>query len=284
MEKLNVVGVTLQGFAQGGWRTSIHCPEVAAIFDAGTVLPVSADRYFITHGHPDHSGALPSIVARRSITETHKPLQVYLPAGIARPLQDALDGMEKLFGGRRTLNTVINPVSPGDEIPIRKGLKVKALRTYHGVTSVGWAVEQTTNKLKAEFCGLAGQEIGRLRREGTQVTDEATSTMLVIPGDTKIDFLLRDEHARKAKVLVHEVTYWDNTLSSVEACRRYGHVHVDEMIEHCDKFEGEALVLVHRSMKYPRSQVEQILKDRFPQSMLPKIHIFDGGDRGNLVS
>jgi len=282
MEKLNVSGVTLQGFAQGGWRTSIHCPEVGAIFDAGTVLPVNADRYFITHGHPDHSGALPSIVARRSIMETKKPLQVYLPAAIAPHMQAAIDAMDNLFGGRRSLNTVINPMHHGDEVLIRKGLKVKALRTYHGVPSVGWAVEQTTSKLKAEFQGLEGQEIGRLRREGTEVTDDVTGTMLVVPGDTKIDFLLREEHARKAKVLVHEVTYWDNTLSSVEGCRRYGHVHVDEMIEHCDKFEGEALVLVHRSMKYPRSQVEQILKDRFPKAMLPKIHIFDGGDRGNL--
>jgi ribonuclease Z len=280
MEKLNVAGVTLQGFAQGGWRTSIHCPEAAVIFDAGTVLPLSADTYFITHGHPDHSGALPSIVARRSIADSRKTLQVYVPAGIAKHVQAAFDAMGKLFGGRRKLNAEVNPVRVGDEIPLRKGYSVKALRTYHGVTAVGWAVEQTTSKLKAEFQGLEGQEIGRIRREGVQVTDEVVSTMLTVPGDTKIDFLLNEEHARKAKVLVHEVTYWDNTLSSVEGCRRYGHVHVDEMIEHCDKFEGEALVLVHRSMKYSRTQVEQILKDRFPRAMLPKIHIFDGGDRG----
>jgi ribonuclease Z len=111
-----------------------------------------------------------------------------------------------------------------------------------------------------------------------QVTDEVMSTVLVVPGDTKIEFLLRCEQARKAKVLTHEVTYWDDQ-SSPEKCRAYGHTHVDEMIEHCDKFEGEALVLVHRSMKYKRAEVEEIIKRRFPSAMLPKIHVFDGGDR-----
>lgn len=285
MEKLNVAGVTLEGFAQGGWRTSIHVPEIGAIFDAGTVLPRTADRYFITHGHPDHAGALPSIVARRSIMETKKPLQVYLPASIAPHMQEAMDAMDRVFGGRRALNVQINPIRRGDEVFIRKGVKVKAVRTYHGVPSCGWVVEQTTSKLKEEFRGLEGRKIAELRKGGTQVTHDVVSTMLTVPGDTRIDFLLREEQARKAKVLVHEVTYWDNTLSSVEGCRRYGHVHVDEMIEHCDKFEGEALVLVHRSMKYPRHQVEKILKDRFPAAMLSKIHIFDGGDRGShLVS
>lgn len=284
MEKLNVAGVTLEGFAQGGWRTSIHCPEVGAIFDAGTVLPTIADRYFVTHGHPDHSGALPSIVARRSVMEVKKTLQIYMPATLAPSMQDALDAMGKLFGNRRgALNAQVNGVQIGDVVHIRKGLKVRVLPTYHGAPSCGWAVEQTTSKLKAKFHGLEGKEIAKLRQGGTEITDDVTGTLLVVPGDTTIEFLLREEQARKAKVLVHEVTVWDDSYSTVEGTRRYGHTHVNEMIEHCDKFEGEALVLVHRSMKYSRSLIEETLQRRFPAAMLPKIHLFDGGDRGAPV-
>lgn len=284
MEKINVAGVTLQGYAQGGWRTSIHCPEVGAIFDAGTVLPTMADRYFVSHGHSDHSGALPSIVARRSVMEVKKPLQIYMPSSLAGFMQDALDAMDKLFGNRRgALNTKINGVEIGDVIHIRKGLKIRALRTYHSAPSCGWAVEQTTSKLKPEFHGLEGREIAKLRQGGTEITNDVTGSLLVVPGDTKIEFLLREERARKAKVLVHEVTVWDDSYSTVERTRQYGHTHVNEMIEHCDKFEGEALVLVHRSMKYSRSLIEETLQRRFPAAMLPKIHLFDGGDRWRPV-
>lgn len=156
----------------------------------------------------------------------------------------------------------------------------EAVKTYHGkAPSIGWAVEQTTQKLKPEYLGLPGPEIGKMRREGVEVTEGRTRTVLAFPGDTKIDFLRYEEKARKAKVLVHEVTVWDRGYSDPRDTRNYGHTHVDEMIESCEMFEGEALVLVHRSMKYPRSEIEGIVQSRFPRSMVPKIHIFDGGDR-----
>ena len=282
MEKLNVSGVTLQGFAQGGWRTSIHVAEFGCIFDAGTTLPVASDKYFITHGHPDHAGAIPSIVARRSIQDagdTH----IYVPRAIEKNLNAALDNMAQVFGGRRSLGHHIHGLVRGDEVKLRKDVKVRVLRTYHGVPSVGYGVITKTRKLKLEFQGVEGHELGRLKREGVEITDERENVDLVIPGDTKIDFLLNCEEARKAKVLLHEVTVWDSKLSSPAKTRRYGHTHVDEMIEHCEKFEGQALVLVHRSMKHTRKEIEGTLKRRFPTSMLSKIHLFDGGDRQRNV-
>ena len=281
MEKINIAGVTLQGFAQGGVRTSIYCPEARVVFDAGCVLPgVTVDRYLITHSHPDHFMALPHLVGRRAITDTKKKMFVYVPAAIRDLVEGVLHGMSKLFGDRSDASmTNVVGVSPGDRIDLGQGYAARVLPTPHRGPSVGYVIEQTTRKLKPEFVGMEGAEIGRLRQGGTQVTDDHTRSMLAVPGNTQIDFLLDNETVRKTKVLVHEVTVWDEGMNNVEGCRRFGHTHVAEMVEHCEKFEGEALVLCHRSMRYSRSEIEKIAKQRFPSSMLDRIHFFDGGDR-----
>lgn len=281
MEKINVAGVTLQGFAQGGWQTSIYCPEVRAVFDAGVLLRgVNTDRYFITHSHADHIMALPYIVGRRAMTEPTVAMRIHVPQAILELTRSVMEGWCRLFGDRSPGDSIeVIGVKPGDAIKLSKEFTIQVLPTPHRGPSVGYVVEQTTRKLKPEFIGVEGRELGRMRAAGTEITDERVAPMLAIPGDTKIEFLLDNELARKAKVLVHEVTVWDEDMNDVEGCRRYGHTHIAEMVEHCEKFEGDALVLCHRSMRFSRGEIEEIYKRRFPASMLPKIHIFDGGDR-----
>lgn len=281
MEKINVAGVTLQGYAQGGWQTSIYCPEVRAVFDAGVPLRgVNADRYLITHSHPDHIMALPYVVGKRSVSDTRRKMHIYVPERIRPTVEQVLLGMCRLFGDRSPQDVLdIVGVEPGDTIRLSKDHTVEVLPTVHRGPSVGYVVQQHTRKLKPEFEGIEGRELGRMRAEGVEITDERVSPMLAVPGDTQIEFLLNNELARKAKVLVHEVTVWDEGMNNVEGCRRFGHTHIAEMVEHCEKFEGEALVLCHRSMRYSRREIEEILPRRFPKKMLDRIHLFDGGDR-----
>ncbi len=280
METLSMKGLTLEGFAQGGIRTSIGVPEVGAIFDAGTPIPTCL-RYsniFITHGHPDHCGAITPIISRRSLQDL-PPANVYVPTEIKEPLETIFEQWWKINGGKGPkLPVIVHGKKVGDSITTKKGIKVVGVKTYHRVASVGWAVERTTQRLKEEFQGL-GKEIGALKKKGVEVTIPHTETILTIPGDTTIDFLIKEPKAQKAKVLVHEVTYWDDVESTPAKCRRYGHTHFRDMIEHCDKFEGDRLILCHRSMKYSRSFVEKQVQQHFPKSMLDKISIFDGYDR-----
>jgi ribonuclease Z len=207
-------------------------------------------------------------------------MHVHVPEAIASKVEGVLLAMSELYGDRAEEARIqVHSVKPGDLIHVSKRFAVRGVPTTHRGPSIGWAVEETVSKLKPEFKGMEGKEIGRIRASGTTVTDDKVSTMLCIPGDTQIEFLLEQEQARKAKILLHEVTVWDEGYANVEGCRRYGHTHIAEMAEHCEKFEGDALVLVHRSMRYSRKEIEEIGKKRLPASMLPKIHFFDGGDR-----
>lgn len=286
MESLSIGGVTLEGFAQGGIRTSIGVPEVGAIFDAGTLIPTCLryDNVFITHGHLDHIGAITSLIGRRNLQDL-PPAKLYVPKVIQEPLEVIFEKWWEINGGHGPKFPVeIAGKSIGDKIRVRRGMEVSAVRTYHRIDSIGWSVTRTTNRLKPEFVGLSGPEIGSLKKKGVEITDPHTQILLTIPGDTTIDFLIKEEAAQKAKILVHEVTIWDDVQSTAEKCKRYGHTHFRDMIKYHEKFEGEHLVLVHRSMKYSRRFIEAQAKKHFPKDLLEKVSFFDGGDKGSQHS
>lgn len=282
MEKLTLSGLTIEGYAQGGWRTSIHCHEASSTFDMGVLLPILSSNYFVTHAHHDHINAIHSIVARRILQGVRgTKLHIYVPQAIQKDVESSLASMDVLYGSRRAQwykHVSVQGVEYGHSVPMGQNASMRCLKTYHiEDRACGWSFEKDVKKLKPSFHGLSGPEIAALRSSGVEITDNHVSVLLVVPGDTTIDFLINTEQAKKCKVLLHEVTYWDDQ-SSPHQCREYGHTHVDEMIEHCEKFEGEALVLVHRSMRYSRQEIESIVARRFPESIRSRIHIFDGGD------
>ncbi len=289
MERIQISGLTLEGYAQGGIRTSIAVPEIGAIFDAGEVLPTCLryDDIFITHAHPDHIGSLTNIVGKRNLQrfgpdKGTKPrnVNVHVPQQILSDLSEIFEIWWRLNGGRGS-KWPINIIGhrPNDIVKnIRPNIDIHALKTYHSIDSIGWCAVRKTQKLKEEFIGKSQQEIVDLKKSGIEITRQNEEVLLTIPGDTKIDFLDKEHMAQNARVLVHEVTIWDDESSSVEKTRRYGHTHFREMIKSCEKFNGEYLVLCHRSMKYTRKFIEDVAKKSFPSSMLNKIVFFDGGD------
>lgn len=53
---------------------------------------------------------------------------------------------------------------------------------------------------------------------------------IAVPGDTTIEVLEKEADVRTARVLVIEITFVDNVVS-VEDARRFGHIHIDEVVE-----------------------------------------------------
>ena len=97
--------------------------------------------------------------------------------------------------------------------------------------------------------------------------------ILCVTGDTQIELFLREPLVRRSRVLVYEVTGWDERRTPADV-RIWGHTHVEEMIACCEAFEGDALVLVHRSPRHSRQQAEGIVRDRFPAAVRSKVHVF----------
>ena len=52
------------------------------------------------------------------------------------------------------------------------------------------------------------------------------------------------------------------------------HTHLDEILARADKFQNEALVLMHFSQAYGPERVHDIIRQRVPPALLERVRVF----------
>lgn len=271
-DEVQVAGLRILGIAEGGVETNLRVPELKLMFDIG-MCPPGALKYqhvMVSHGHADHLAGLHYFISQRGMMKLPPPI-LHVPEEIVDPLTRILTAWSEIEGF--PLQYELRGATPGERVTINKELTALPLRTRHRVPSLGWVIERTTRRLAAEFEGCSSDELRRLRESGTKITHETTVPLLCVTGDTRIEFFLEHEIVRRCKVLVFECTSWDDQRGAAST-REWGHTHVDEWIEHAHAFEGEALVLVHRSLRHTRQDALDVVRERFPESIRDKVHVF----------
>lgn len=270
-DELHVHGLTLRGVACGGIRTCLMVPELGLMFDVAPRTPgqLRYETILVSHGHQDHLGGLPYLVSQRHMVQAGPP-KVHVPEEIVEPLRRIFDAWAEIEDF--SMEVHLHGHAPGDTIPVRGGL-ARCLRSDHRVPSLAWIVERHTDRLKPDLRGVPGPELAKRRKAGETITEPHVEPLLCVTGDTRIELFDREPLVRRCAVLVHEVTGWDDRRGP-EDVRTWGHTHVDEIIERAEQFEGDALVLVHRSPRHTRSEAEAIVRRRFPASVRDKVHVF----------
>jgi ribonuclease Z len=263
---------TVRGVSVGGVYTSLQVPELGAVFDCG-IAPRSfatTEALFLSHGHVDHSGALSSMLGIRALHGQKRPLRVFMPAEIVEPVQATLRAMSAMQ--HWPFDIEAHGMRPGDQLPLRKDLLVRAVKTYHPVASLAYQFVRRIAKLRPEYHGLAGGEIGARRAAGEDLFDVVDQLELAYATDTLVQVLDHEPSLYRSRVLILECTFLDERKSR-EAARAGCHVHLDEVIERAEQFENEHLVLMHFSQLYRPDEVWSVLSRRLPAGLLRRTQV-----------
>jgi ribonuclease Z len=264
--------LTIEGYSRAAVQSYWRIPELRLGFDLGA-QPwdfMGTPAWFISHTHLDHIAALPIYVARRRMMKMDPPV-IYLPEHAIDLVQHVLKAFQRLDRGRLPCELIA--VRPGDEIQLSRELAVSVCATRHTVPSVGYIVWQRRKKLKAEYEGLAGDQIRDIRLSGVEVSEERRFPLVAYTGDTAPEGLDANPVMYEAKVLITEMSFVAPSHRK-EKIHKHGHMHLDDFVERRNRFQNELVIAAHFSTRYHDKQIVHFVRKSLPDFLGGRLHLW----------
>jgi ribonuclease Z len=272
LKTLEHKGLTIEGYSRAAVQTYWRVPELKLGFDLGG-SPWSfmgTQTFLITHSHLDHMAALPVYVARRRMMKMDPPT-IYVPAEVVEPVERMLRAWQRLDRGRM-LCTLVG-VSDGDEIELSREHVVTVFATKHTIASVGYVVWERRKKLKPEYHELRGDEIRDLRLSGVEVAHDVRVPLVCYTGDTAPAGWDGYAPVMESRILITELTFF-RPEHRKEKIHKFGHTHLDDLIERAGRFQNELIILAHFSTRYQDSQLRKAIERRLPPELKDRVHLW----------
>lgn len=265
---------------RGGERLLFDCGEgTQRQLLRSTVGLVDLAEIFITHFHADHVLGLPGMLKTFALRGRELPLTVYGPRGLV----DLLASLKRVVG-KLPYEVRLEELSPGETVE-RDGYQLKTFAVAHGVSAVGWSLDEAMRPGRfdvetADGLGVPnGPERGALQR-GESVTLATGTTVspaqvlgparagrkLVITGDTAPTESVV-EAAAHADVLVTEATFSEEEH---ERARETMHQTAAQAAEVARRANVTLLALTHLSTRYFGPEIAQEAREIFPETVTPR--------------
>jgi len=278
-----------EGFSRAGLKTSIICPMINTIFDAGELSPLAAaqDNMLISHGHMDHLGSLHFAHSSRKLNNNMKQRIVVMPDQCIMPFKHISAAFSEMNCGRNSgiirpmehmVNTTIlasEKITSYDnmmELINTGSYCVKSILMEHKVKSFGYIVYMKSNRLKPEYIQLSGKEIKQLKETVGCITYTHYTPLLAYTGDTSINGLHQNPELFTIPILIMECTGFSK--EDHVTTKKGGHIHWDELIENIALFKNQKIILFHFSQQYKKMEDIMPFIESAPVDFLEKIIFF----------
>ena len=239
----------LFGESVSGIGTRIQVLELGLTFDIGSCpsgAASTANTVCVTHGHMDHIGQAAYLASIRELSGLAPP-HFIIPAWLEGPFKALFAAHQGLDGGYEIPHTV-TLINVGEKVSLGRGLALEAFQATHRIPALTYGVWRDQKHLKPEYVGRPGAELGALRKSGVAIDDVVPTLVFAFSGDTTIDVFDNNPVLYTAKTLATEVTFFGDYKP--EDARKWGHIHVQELINRADKFQNEEIILTHPSARY----------------------------------
>jgi ribonuclease Z len=263
---------TIEGYSRAAVQSYWRVPELKIGFDLGG-QPwsfMTTATWFVSHAHLDHIAALPVLVARRRMMKMSPPV-IYLPETAIDPVDKILKMFTRLDRGRTPCELVA--AKPGDEIELSREHVVTVAATQHTVPSLGFVVWDRRRKLKPEFFGLPGEQIRDLRLSGTEVTEEKRLPLVAYLGDSAPGGLDANPAMFQAQVLIMEITFFA-AAHRRDKVHKYGHIHLDDIVERRSQFANELIIAGHASTRYTNKRILGLANRKLPDMLDGRLQLW----------
>ena len=268
--QLQIDDVLLDIISVGGLYTCVQFPNYKIAIDMG-ISPRSSfnkSHVFFTHTHGDHIAGVVRHCSSRNLMQLPEPTYI-VGKDDAHNFVPFLEAAGKL--NRSQMKYHLHAISPNERIDIRKDLYVKSYRSVHSTPCQGYIICETKKKLRSEYLGFTGKDIAELRKAGVDISEEIEIPIVTYTGDTTIDVFKREPQLQNVKILITEVTFWDDNITPAESKKR-GHIHINDIVENAELFTQPHIVLMHASSRYSGKDMERIAKEKLPQDLFERLY------------
>ena len=224
----------------------------------------------------DHAAGVAYYFSQRGFIG-NAPGRVIVHRSLAQPIQKLMDVWSDIEG--HPSPGVVWGVEHLEDVPIRRGLIVRAFRVNHPDNALGYTLIEVRHKLKAEFHGKTGPELVSLKRQGIEIEDQVEHSVLTYTGDTAVGRFLDLDFVRESRAVLLECTFFDP--EHVSRARAGRHIHVVDLQRVLSAVPDAEIMLMHlsrrtdmrlakrileRTVKPPDMQRISFLMDRPPRS------------------
>ena len=180
---------------------------------------------------------------------------------------------DNIYSNKPTVeNPKITPVSLGTRTALSTKRTLVPFVTYHRVPSQGYLIYAKEQSLKPEYAHLNPRQAYEMNQQGFEVREWKEVPEIAYTGDTTFEAFQDKLNADvlNARILITEATYICDKQAPSKAKER-GHCHLMDFAKNANLFQNVgALVLVHLSDRYNRTQADHWIRRSLPVSLQKK--------------